>query len=656
MKLLNSLSLKSKLILPIVLFTGIIFFATQGTAFVSAFETQKENLINRVTVLAKGVAYNLQAAILFNDSYSATEVLDAFSADEEVVRVKLYTANGQLFAMYEREGTAAPVPTEREREEIKNNTFAVADEYIYLLVPVEMEGEVIAKLRVIISKQSFQTLYHTALSSSFIFFVLLVVAALVLYMTVDKFIVGPVYNLNMGVHAFINRKRRDITTENAANDEIGDLVRAFNTMLDRLGQREQQVAYTLDKLEEEKSFANEVVETVKHALIVVDNTGEIVHFNGATCDVFRCTSAFIKGANLDDLIETDDVNFVHQAIHQGQEFTDRQVWIRDVFKQYQLLQVSSTKLSKRGQILFAIQDITEVEAAQSRQRLAAGVFENSQDGLMVTNQDDVITMVNPSVSRLLGYSQEALLGKTPEETFEWQQFRSLMPTIKDSVHQFGQWQGEIWEKHLFGHMVPMFVKVSKINVKDDEERCDFVYILSDLSSVKEMERLEYLAHHDSLTGLANRAHLYRVLDECLKDEREVKNGLALLYLDLDGFKLVNDTYGHDAGDEVLKQVSERLLSQVRSQDLVARLSGDEFVVLLTSTDKASISILADRLIGLIQQDIVYRGRILNVGASIGVHYIEQRNVSMDQLLRAADTAMYKAKSLGKGQFVLSENK
>ncbi|KOO10924.1 diguanylate cyclase, partial [Vibrio xuii] len=139
-----------------------------------------------------------------------------------------------------------------------------------------------------------------------------------------------------------------------------------------------------------------------------------------------------------------------------------------------------------------IQDITEVEAALRRQRIAAGVFENSQDGLLVTNSDDVITMVNPSMSRMLGYSQETLLGKKPEDVFEWQQFRSLMPTIKESVTQYGQWQVERWEKHLFWHKVPMFAKVSMIN-REEGTKFDYVYILSDLSSVKEMERLEYLA-------------------------------------------------------------------------------------------------------------------------------------------------------------------
>lgn len=654
MKLLTNLSLKSKLIVPIIVFTGIIFVVSQSYAFFNAFETQKENLINRVGVLAKGVAYNLQAAILFSDSFSATEVLDAFSADDEVYRVKLYTSDGQLFAMYERDGSVAPVPTERQREEIASNSYSIGSEYIFLLVPVELEKEVIANLRVTISKASFDSLYTHALLNSLLFFVLLAVAGLVLYMTVQKYILGPVYNLNVGMRSFIDRKQTALNILPAANDEIGALVKAFNTMLDRLKQREQQVAFTLDKLEEEKSFANEVVETVKHALIVVNSRGEIIHFNAAACDVFRCTSAYLKGTKLVDIVNEGESSVISDAINRHSEFTDKQVWVMDVFKHHQLLNISSTQLSKIGQVLFAIQDITEVEAALRRQRLAAGVFENSQDGLIVTDDNDVITMVNPAVTRLLGYTQEFLLGKKPENSFEWQQFYSLMPTIKESVEQYGQWQGEIWEKHRNGHKVPMFVKVSRIVSSEGIDHYDYVYILSDLSNLKEMERLEYLAHHDSLTGLANRAKLYRVLDETLTIERETDDGVALLYLDLDGFKGVNDTYGHDAGDEVLKQVAERLLSTFTSQDLVARLSGDEFVVLVTKTTVTNISSIAERLIEVIQNDIVYKGRVLKVGASIGVHYSANLTENLDQWLKAADTAMYQAKSSGKGRYVINQ--
>lgn len=651
MKLLKSYSVKSKLMIPIITFTCLIYVVSQAYIFYSAFETQKQNLVERVSVLAKGVAYNLQAAILFDDALTAREVLDAFSADEDVLRVKLYTSDGKLFSMYEGKNSSAPVPTERQRKEILDSSFSIGANHIFLLVPIELEGELLAHLRVTVSKDSFQTIYDSAVSSSLVFLVLLAISAMVLYLTVDKYIINPVYKLNQGMRSFIDRQQETIKIEPSSDDEIGDLVTAFNTMLSRLKQRDKQVAFTLDKLEEEKSFANEVVESVKHALIVTDSKGKIVHFNAVTCEVFKCTKSFLQGININDLAMG-----VGSELFTGDtdsEYQSRQVWVVDAFRQQQLLSISRTKLSKPGQSLYAIRDITEEHTAQRRQKLASDVFENSQDGLMVTDENDVITMVNPSVSRLLGYSQESMLGKTPSETFEWQQFYSLMPTIKQSVDNYGIWQGEIWEKHQLGYKVPMFVKVSRIQSSDTGDKYDYVYILSDLSSVKEMERLEYLAHHDTLTGLANRAELYRVLDKALKEQREVKVGHAILYLDLDGFKSVNDTYGHDAGDEVLKQVAERLLSQVRSKDLVARLSGDEFVIFIDAADTEDTNTLAQRLISLIQQDIIYKGRAMRVGASIGVHLIEDSTQTLDDILKSADTAMYEAKSKGKGRFVVS---
>lgn len=523
---------------------------------------------------------------------------------------------------------------------ISGGMFALAQGYALFTAP---------------SGTPFHANYYTALYHSLFFLVLLIIVASVLYIMIDKIILEPLHNLSLGIQSLSNQQYCDVNISSTSNDEFGTLISAFNGMRVRQMKRDKQVGYKLDKLEDDKSFMSEVVEAVTDALIVVDSSGTILHFNNAIHDVFRSWNSGFEGANLAEIIQCDSENasFMHSALEGKKAYTGKQVWIRNGLGQKQLLRISVTTLSRREQLLFSIQDVTDAEASLHRQRIAAGVFENSHDGLLVTNEDDVITMVNPSITRLLGYSQESLLGLKPEERLEWQHFRSLMPTIKESVAQYGQWQGEVWEKHLFGHKVPMFAKVSMIH-RPDDAKCDYVYILSDLSSVKEMERLEYLAHHDSLTGLANRAQLYSVLDSTLKDEREAKNGLALLYLDLDGFKLVNDTYGHDAGDKILKCVSERLLSQVRTQDLVARLAGDEFVVLLKSTDRDSLPTLAERLIDLIQQDINYRGNQLRVGASIGVHYVDERSVPMNDILKAADTAMYKAKNRGKSQFVLSE--
>ncbi|CAK1988123.1 diguanylate cyclase domain-containing protein [Vibrio crassostreae] len=652
---INNISIKNKLILPIIIFIAVTFVTIQSVNYTVTFEREKESLIQRVKVLAQGVAYNLQAAILFEDKSSAQEILSAFVADKDIVRVKLYDINEQLFASYQVSNTLVPRPNADELDDISDHQFAISEHFIFLLVPVTLDGAVIANLRVTISKETFNSILTNIFKVAVVYLLFLVMLGGVLVKLVQRLIIEPMFDLNEAMQAFVERRSKQPKLVVTNRDEIGDLVRAFNTMLERLQHRDNQINFTLDKLQEEKSFANEVIETVQHSLLVVDEKGLILHANAATRDIFKCSEAFLENLLIQELIATKQKGYLQDVIDANIELNDELLETTDLFQSKRWLRVSSRSLTKHGRILYAIQDVTDIETAMSRQRIAAGVFENSKDGLIVLNSSNVITMVNPAITQLLGYHSDLLVGKTPFEVFSWQQFSSLMPTIRSSLDNYGQWQGEVWEKSASGTLVPMFVKVNRVASDNEKDEFDMVLTLSDLSNVKEMERLEHLAHHDALTGLANRAQLYKVMDDVVTSSHYSNQHFAVIYLDLDGFKEVNDNYGHDAGDEILKEVSNRLLSQVRAGDLVARLSGDEFVLIIKQTNKVLLAKLAERLLDLIGQQVNYKQRSLHVGASLGIHLVDGLERDIDVILKVADEAMYEAKRKGKGQFVFSRD-
>ncbi|MFA0470347.1 diguanylate cyclase [Vibrio sp. 10N.222.51.E8] len=650
---INNISIKNKLILPIIIFIAVTFVTIQSVNYTVTFEREKESLIQRVKVLAQGVAYNLQAAILFEDKSSAQEILSAFVADKDIVRVKLYDINEQLFASYQVSNTLVPRPNAEELDDIADHQFAISEHFIFLLVPVTLDGAVIANLRVTISKETFNSILTSIFKVAVVYLLFLVMLGGVVVKLVQRLIIEPMFDLNEAMQAFVERRSKQPKLVVTNRDEIGDLVRAFNTMLERLQHRDNQINFTLDKLQEEKSFANEVIETVQHSLLVVDEKGLILHANAATRDIFKCSEAFLENLLIQELIATKQTGYLQDVIDANIELNDELLETTNLFQSKRWLRVSSRSLTKHGRILYAIQDVTDIETAMSRQRIAAGVFENSKDGLIVLNSSNVITMVNPAITQLLGYHSDLLVGKTPFEVFSWQQFSSLMPTIRSSLDNYGQWQGEVWEKSASGTLVPMFVKVNRIASDNEKDEFDMVLTLSDLSNVKEMERLEHLAHHDALTGLANRAQLYKVMDDVVTSSHYSNQHFAVIYLDLDGFKEVNDNYGHDAGDEILKEVSNRLLSQVRAGDLVARLSGDEFVLIIKQTNKVLLAKLAERLLDLIGQEVNYKQRSLHVGASLGINLVDGSKRDIDVILKVADEAMYQAKRKGKGQFVFA---
>ncbi|MEW6679076.1 MAG: PAS domain-containing protein [Pseudomonadota bacterium] len=302
-------------------------------------------------------------------------------------------------------------------------------------------------------------------------------------------------------------------------------------------------------------------------------------------------------------------------------------------------------------ILGTMQDITERKRAEEGLRLAASVFDHSQEGIIITDAENRILNVNEAFTRLTGYSRDDVLGQNPRMLSSGRHGRPFYTEMWRTLETQSSWCGELWNRRKNGQIYPEQLQISV--VRDDAGRVqNYVGVFVDISTVKEHEaELERVAHYDSLTSLPNRRLLADRLDQAIARALRSGQQLVLCYLDLDGFKPVNDTYGHEFGDRLLVEITARLKAESRADDTVARLGGDEFVLLFNEVgDHNAICALLDRILTRLSAPVLLDRHTVSVSASIGVTLCPQDDVDADRLLRHADQAMYVAKEAGKNRY------
>ena len=293
-------------------------------------------------------------------------------------------------------------------------------------------------------------------------------------------------------------------------------------------------------------------------------------------------------------------------------------------------------------------DITEWRRMGDRLRLNAQVFDSSNEAMVITDRQNNIISVNRAFTRLTGYEREEALGKNPRILNSGRQDAAFYRSMWESIIENGFWRGDIWDRRKDGSCYPKFLSITAIR-DDGGEIVKFSAVFYDVSERKEMElQLENLAHYDSLTGLPNRMLLHDRLEQAIATAERQRQHFALLFIDLDGFKPVNDEHGHGVGDAVLKLVGERLNLVIRGMDTAARLGGDEFVVILTDIhNRENTERVAEKIIGELSEPYQVAGKTLSISASIGASlYPSDQKAALD-LLRTADEAMYQAKRDGK---------
>lgn len=302
----------------------------------------------------------------------------------------------------------------------------------------------------------------------------------------------------------------------------------------------------------------------------------------------------------------------------------------------------------RSLLRCVFRDITRHKQSDRTQQLHARVFLNSGEAMLIADRDNHIISVNAAFSALTGYSIDDVRGKNPRMLSSGRTPGDVFKKLWSDLADHGFWQGELWDRRKDGSVYPKWAAISAIRSREGEIEY-YVASFTDISERKRTEeRIDYLAHHDALTGLPNRFSMEcRLAQSLLTAQREARQ-IAVLFIDMDRFKTINDTLGHHFGDQLLVAVAHRLKSGVRESDIVSRLGGDEFVVALTGLQSASdATSVSSKLLNAIGEPYTIDGHVLHSTPSIGIAIFPTDGDSVAMLLKSADAAMYHAKECGR---------
>lgn len=301
-----------------------------------------------------------------------------------------------------------------------------------------------------------------------------------------------------------------------------------------------------------------------------------------------------------------------------------------------------------GLLLHTAQQQSRIAEDEVELRIGKAAFDAASEGILVTDAKNRILMANPAFSQITGYTAQELIGQNPSILSSGHQDRDFYAALWHSLNTHGKWEGEVSNRRKSGEIYIEWLKISVID-KDDPGRQRHVAVISDITERKRGEEIVWRrANYDELTGLPNRRLFIDRLKQTLGRAARHNNCVAVLFIDLDEFKPVNDLFGHQTGDELLKQVASRMDICLREEDTVARQGGDEFVVMLATIHNEQDALaVAEKLLTALHTPFQIDGNIFNIGASIGVALFPQHGETAETLLEKADTAMYAAKAAGR---------
>lgn len=454
--------------------------------------------------------------------------------------------------------------------------------------------------------------------------------------------------------------------EDIGNNELGYIARVLNKLSFRLSSTLKSLNRRISELDEskqalEKTEANHraVVNNVKEVLFNTDSNACLQFLNPAWERFTGFRTQDCIGRNISEFIYQGDIDHCaltcQKILNYELESFEGEVRILTKSGGYLFMQIfASLSLDDDGNALGVtgtLNDITDRKIALNQLKLTSKVYVHAREAIVICDAKGCIIDVNNAYKEITGYDIDETLNKNIGIELDNLNPINLDPQILLETKHKGYWQGEIKQKRQNGD--EFFISLTISIVKELDEVQNYVALFSDVTEQnKYKQQLEYSAHYDSLTGLPNRQLFSSQMQESMDMAVQKHYQIAICYLDLDGFKEVNDIYGHTVGDRLLIEISKKMTPILRDQDMIARLGGDEFVAVLIDTSREECIQTLEQLLKEVSNPTEIEGRKVQVSASLGVTFYPQTesNFDADQLLRQADQAMYQAKILGKNRY------
>lgn len=505
----------------------------------------------------------------------------------------------------------------------------------------------------VIRKQS-----HGAQDSIFIVSVItFLTMSIIIYLSV-----GNYYSVISNVKGLAEATDRFATGDFTARatvtsrDELGKICETFNRLAEWFSELMQETAGNANRL-------NSIINASMDAVVQVDSDGIVTGWNTRAEQLFGWSKSDVIGQLLaykiipgkqhalngitivDYLTDKANLPIVRRleldARHQSGHVISIEMSISNIYK------------GNDVEFNVFIRDISQEREVLDRLKLSDMFFNGSSEAMFITDADNLIIAINPSFTRLTGYSSIEAIGKTPSLLRSGRQDDSFYASMWKEINEKGTWRGDIWNRRKDGTSLIEMLSISTI-YSDDGSVHKRAALFSDVTDKKKSEDIIWRqANFDTLTGLPNRHMFNSRLEEKIKSVSRDNSRFALMFIDLDRFKEVNDSLGHEAGDFVLKQAAERLTACVRATDTVARLGGDEFTVILSNTTSPDGVIkVAEAIVNSISKPFEVKGELVYISASIGIAICPDDAINVDDILSKSDQAMYKAKAQGKNCYAL----